>query len=269
MTEPTVPSVLIAADPPRVDELADLLIAEPLPSGPIEVLRSTGGDDTIDLVAGKKPHVVVVTATLSDGDAGALIAAIRDQLPRAEVAVVLIGDAEGPLRTALDAIDIGPDRFVTSPVVAKALRFAVDGALEQVQLARGGTATAAAAPEPVAEAEPTESVQKAAQRARWEALADSMVEIDDDDLVELDPDSDADADPLPPPANVPKLAPMEAWKPGNTAELREKEVSAPWSAPEPPQREPTLILTGPEPGTAASPQAAPLPPPPPADPLTR
>ncbi|MBL9016577.1 MAG: DUF4388 domain-containing protein [Myxococcales bacterium] len=270
MSEPTVPCVLIAADPPRVDELAELLTAEPLARGPIEVLRSTGGDDTIDLVAERRPHVVVVTASLSDGDAGALIGAIREQLPRAEVAVVLLGDAEGPLRTALDAIDIGPDRFVTSPVVPKALRFAVDGAIEQVELARGGTGTttAGATPEPVAEAEPTAAQHKAAQRARWEALADSMVEVGVQDRLESPLDHDGDADPLPPPADVPKIAPLEAWKPGNTAELRERHVSAPWTAPEPPQREPTLILTGPEPG-ATPPQAAALPPPPPADPPTR
>ena len=67
----SVPCVLIVADPPRVDELAEFF-AEPLPQGAVEVLRSTGGDDTIDLFGARHPHVCVVTATLDVDPVSAL-----------------------------------------------------------------------------------------------------------------------------------------------------------------------------------------------------
>ena len=261
--------MLIVADPPRVDDLA-AMFDEPLPFGYTEVLRSTGGDDTIDLASARRPYVCVITASLEGGDAASLIEALRGMMPRAEVAIVLIGDAEGPMRTALDALDLAPDRFVSSPVVPKALRFAVGGALEAVALVRGSapaTTESTAAPEPLPDADPTLS-QRDAQRARWEALANSFVEIVDEQ--ELRPDPGEDADPLPPPdppgrrhsdsqapTNVP--APLEVWQPGTTSELREKEVSQQWSAPEPPVREPTLIIMDPEPSGPAS--APSLPPP--------
>ena len=271
--------MLIVADPPRVDAIA-VMFDEPLPFGYTEVLRSTGGDDTIDLAAARRPHVCVITASLESGDAAALIDALREMMPRAEVAIVLIGDADGPMRTALDALELGPDRFVSSPVVAKALRFAVGGALEAVALVRG-TAPAKAepsgAPELLPDADPTLS-QRAAQRARWEALANSVVEILEEE--ELRPDPGEDAEPLPPPdppgrrhtdsqspTNVP--APLEVWQPGTTSELREKADSHVWSAPEPPVREPTLIIRDPEPSGMSDPAIAvppPLPAPEPAAP---
>ena len=92
MTETTsIPSVLIAADPGRVDELA-AVFEEPLAQGYVEILRSTGGDDTIDYAEQRRPHVVVVTATLESGDSGALIDALSpeqiDQLTAIAQAVV-------------------------------------------------------------------------------------------------------------------------------------------------------------------------------------
>lgn len=262
--------MLIVADPPRVDELADVF-AEPLPQGAIEVLRSTGGDDTIDLFNERRPHVCVVTATLEAGDASALIEALRQLVPRAEVAIVLVGDTEGPMRTALDAIDLAPDRFVSSPVVAKALRFAVGGALETIALVRGSappTSAASGTPEAILDTDPT-AAQRLAQRARWAALADSFVEIvEEEELLPGSPeasslgrdgDPDNDAEPLPPPMEVKPRhhtdsqaptgvpAALEVWQPGTTSELREKDSSKPWTAPEPPVREPTLIIRDPEP----------------------
>lgn len=252
---------------------------EPLPFGFTEILRSTGGDDTIDLAAARRPYVCVITATLEGGDAPALMETLREMMPRAEVAIVLIGDPAGPIRTALDALDLAPDRFVTSPVAPKALRFAVGNALDAVALVRG-TAPApvieafdSRVPEPLPDADPTLS-QRAAQRARWEALANSFVEIVEEE--ELRPELGEDAEPLPPPddprhrmhgdsqvpTNVP--APLEVWQPGTTSELREKEVSQAWSAPEPPVREPTLIIrdhetSGPVPAAMPRPLPAPEP----------
>src|SRR5687768_533736 len=112
-----VPCVLIVADASRLDELVDSL-AEPLAAGPIRVLASTGGDDTVDLFSANQPQVVVVTASLETGDSGALIEALRGMVPsRAEVGIVLVGDTNGPIRTVLDAGELAPDRFVSSPVV--------------------------------------------------------------------------------------------------------------------------------------------------------
>ncbi len=83
MTEPSVsnspsqlPSVLVVADPERITELVGAL-SEPLlteiAGGRIDLLVSSGGDETIDLVEARRPHVIVVTATLTAGDASSRI----------------------------------------------------------------------------------------------------------------------------------------------------------------------------------------------------
>ena len=131
-------SVLIVADPNRVGELASAF-AEPLPLGVIEALVSSGGDDTIDLFSARRPPVVLITASLEIGDTKALIEVLRGMVPRAEVAFVVIGDDAGPVRTALDAMDLAPDRFVSRPLAEKAVRFAVQSALEAVSLRRGSS----------------------------------------------------------------------------------------------------------------------------------
>jgi ActR/RegA family two-component response regulator len=132
----TVPCVLLVADPPRVSELADAL-AEPLPTGPVEVVITSGGDDTIDEFDARAPRVVVLTASLEVGDAKSLIETLRDMVSRDRMVIVLVGDDDGPIRTALDAIDMKPDRFVSRPLAAKALRFAVQSGLETVGRALG------------------------------------------------------------------------------------------------------------------------------------
>ncbi|HSD86673.1 MAG TPA: DUF4388 domain-containing protein, partial [Kofleriaceae bacterium] len=104
--------------------------------------------------------------------------------------------------------------------------------------------------------EPDESAKRAALRARWEALADSIGDDSlDDDLIDDEPLDTAfnelsseEALPLPPPIEIgPRrkggtnpdfqpVRPMAPWRPGTTSELREEpELS-------PPAREPTLIL---------------------------
>ena len=237
-------------------------LSEPLPTAVVsrvEVLLSTGGDDTIDLFDARRPHVVVVTATLDAGDAAALVETLRGRVPRAEVAVVVIGDSDGPIRTALDATEMQPDRFVARPLAPRALRFAVASALEAVILVRtpvvpatNGTSPGTDPGPSAVEDAPTEST-RTAQRARWEALADSLVDDDDDDYAEMVAVEEPAE--LPPPLIIrprrmtdpnPSIvgqAPVEAWKPGTTAEL------IPWTEPEPeaPLREPTLIIRDPEP----------------------
>ncbi len=137
MSASSSPSVLIVADPARVAELSEAL-AEPLPQGAIELVVSSGGDDTIELFESKKPRVVVLTASLEVGDAKSLIEVLRELVPRDEMAIVLVGEDEnGSVRTALDAIDMKPDRFVSRPLSVKALRFAVGSGLETVARALG------------------------------------------------------------------------------------------------------------------------------------
>ena len=235
-------SVLIVADPERVSELAGAL-AEPLESGPVEVLLSHGGDDTIDIFYARTPPVVVITASLEMGDATSLIDTLRGMVPRTNVAFVVIGDETGPIRTALDAMEMQPDRFIMRPVNEKSLRFAVLGALEAVALRT--TRPIGTAVPPNVDDDPTAAAQRAALRARWEALADSIggEAVGADEIVR----ERSEAVPLPPPIQIhPRgedapIVPAHAWQPGSTAV---------------PEREPTLIIRGPD-EVSASPDAEP------------
>jgi DNA-binding NarL/FixJ family response regulator len=248
----TTPCVLVVADASRIPELAAALAEH----ASIEVVTTSGGDETIDLITLRRPWCVVLAASLEHGDSKSLIDTVRGIIPRAEVGVVLVGDDNGPIKTALDALDLQPDRFVARPLAAKALRFAVESCLEQVGVVRGsprtktdkGTGMSPTSPAPTNGAEqelgpagsmtrggaadvPAPTPSREALRARWEALAD---EISDDDVVEEPPASEAP--PLPPPLVIhPRRAGEPEWAPGNTAELREEWQDAP-------AREPTLIL---------------------------
>ncbi len=226
------------------------MLEEPLPQGAVEVLVSSGGDDTIDLFEEKHPHAVVVTATLEVGDAKSLIETLREMAPRSEVGVVLIGDEDGPIRTALDAIEMSPDRFVQRPLSPKALRFAVSACIEGSLLARRlprtgtdqGTGVAAGPPRrPSRESiipPPRTPTLPNGLRARWEALADSIADEEDEEVTASRgiPDDDG-APPLPsvPIRIQPRRGNDEAWRPGNTSELAADDVA-------PPVREPTLII---------------------------
>ena len=240
------PSVLIVADPARVGELATVL-AEPLPPphGELDVTVSSGGDDTIELFGVRRPSVVVITASLELGDAKSLIEVVRGIAPRGEVAIVLVGDDVGPIRNAIDALELEPDRFVSRPLAEKALRFAVQSSLEAVALrtlpvsiprATTDRGTGVGVPTQVGD-DPTDA--RAIQRARWEALADAIGSDADDSIVE-----EIEAEPLlPPPIAIPPRGEYEhlppvAWRPGTT---------------EVPSREPTLIIPPPADGpTVAS-----------------
>jgi DNA-binding NarL/FixJ family response regulator len=236
----SIPFVLVVADPDRIGELAGIL-SEPLPSpvvSRIDVAASTGGDDTIDLVEAKQPHAVVLTATLEAGDATSLVQTMRKMMPRAEIAIVLVGDDQGPVKTVLDAGDLAPDRFVSRPISPRALRFAVASALEAVLLVRG---TRPAETVEEIEAEPTTS-NRDEQRRRWSTLADSIVEApedleDDEDIVDV---TDA-AIPIDEPDDAPMPPPLIIRPRRQTGDHEAR----PWEDPEPPAREPTLILRDP------------------------
>jgi CheY-like chemotaxis protein len=262
----SLPCVLVVADPPRIAELVASL-SEPLPSGPVDVVISSGGDDTIDLFAARKPPVVVVTASLEAGDCKALVDALRGSVPRAGVAVVVVGDDTGPIRTALDALDIEPDRFVPRPLSAKTLRMAVASALDAVVAVMGTAPPVAPAPAAttiglgVDAARPPAGAREA-MRARWAALADAIGDRSDDDghtppPVEVTPpvaEVTDEAPPLPPPLVIqPRRTQQQhaaaapaapAWSPGNTAELDGEwpHEDAAASGSDVPLREPTLII---------------------------
>jgi hypothetical protein len=137
VAEPSIPPcVLVVADGDRIAELVDALSE----LHGVDVLVSSGGDDTIELFEARRPVVVVLTASLELGDTKALIITLRSMVPRGEVAIVVIGDDAGPIRTALDALDLAPDRFVTRPLSSKALRFAVTGGIDAVRVVRGAPA---------------------------------------------------------------------------------------------------------------------------------
>ncbi|HEY4175896.1 MAG TPA: DUF4388 domain-containing protein [Kofleriaceae bacterium] len=253
--------MLIVADSPRLGELVGML-GEPLSAGVATVLVSSGGDDTIELFSQKAPHVVVVTATLDAGDTAALIGALRGMLPRAEVGFVLVGDDDGPVRTVLDAGEMAPDRFVARPLTTDAFRFAVNSVLEAVLLIRSTAEASRGTLVPIAQAEDD---ARAARLARWDAMADSMVDADAEDKEE----ERSEAAPLPPPLVIrprrPSEAPVSAdepWKPGTTAALdhdsgtewpeavppaAENPARRSWSEMGPPTREPTLIIRDPDP----------------------
>ncbi|MFT3691533.1 MAG: hypothetical protein QM831_00215 [Kofleriaceae bacterium] len=205
-------TVLVVADPTRVGEITSALAG-------LETLVSSGGDDTIDLFHDRQPPVVVITASLDEGDATSLMDALRSMVARMNVAFVVIGDDTGPIRTALDAMEMAPDRFVTRPFDPKALRFAVTSSLEAVAL----RTTQPSAPVLVDD-DPTAA--RSALRARWEALADSISSDDADFPEELT----GEPAPLPPPIQI-APARHEMWQPGSTSV---------------PVREPTLIIRGPD-----------------------
>jgi CheY-like chemotaxis protein len=192
VTEQPVPVVLVVADPEDVGELTKLL-AEPLPTAvsKVDVVATHGGDDTIDVFEAKKPPVVVTCATLAAGDTASLIEALRGMAPATELAIVVIGDREGAQSIATGVAELRPDGFVNRPIVGRALRFEVANALERVLKTRGTIPTTTGTA-PGTDPGDREEVVKAAQRARWEALADSLVEP------EPVPDESVEAAPLPP-----------------------------------------------------------------------
>ena len=220
------PTVLVVADPADVGEL-ERALAEPLPSavGKVEVIATTGGDDTIDTFEARKPPVVVVCASLKEGDTASLLEALRGMVASTELAVVIVGDREGAQSIATGVTELRPDGFVARPIIGKALRYAVANALEKVLKVKGvipaSTGTAPGT-------DPGAGEVKAIQRARWEALADSLV-ADPEDTGNGDEASEAA--PLPP---QPAAATNE------------------WTDPSPPAREPTLILPDVEPPPATA-----------------
>jgi CheY-like chemotaxis protein len=112
--------LVVVANP---DDAAD--IAAMLGRAGVAVAWSgAGGEETIARLQADPPDVVVLCASLTHGDARALTTALRASAG-ASIGIVLVGDAAGPVRNALDARDYDVDRFIGRPLAPKALAFAV------------------------------------------------------------------------------------------------------------------------------------------------
>ncbi len=230
-TASNLPGVLIVCDPEEVAAFGEPL-RQPMSTGPVRVWTASHFDDAIDLYAAHRPEVLVVAAQLRDADTGQLIESVRGLVGRAEVAVVVVGNLAGPLSTALDAAELGGDRFVSRPLSGKALRYAVSVSIDAARLARGGRVSAGEVVREVPEE--ITSGYRQAQRDRWARLADSIVDgIRADDHPE--PAREADAAPLPPPLVIqPRRhsALISAVSPARSIDRAGGETPWPEAAPE-------------------------------------
>jgi len=152
-SDPTRPaSILVACNPHDADEIVAALTGEP--DAPAIVV-SDGGNDAVGRFVDLRPEVVVVAATLDAGDARMLISALRGAAPAGTFHVVLVGDARGPVRNALDAADFVADRFVARPLSPKALRYAITSGIATARRGRLVASDVSAAPQNAVLPEPT------------------------------------------------------------------------------------------------------------------
>ncbi len=100
-------TILLVANPGDHAELAAALRGDDDAPFDHELVFEVGDDATLARFIELAPAVVVVSAALDDGDARALISAMRDAMLPRKVFVVLIGDLDGPIRTAIDALGVG------------------------------------------------------------------------------------------------------------------------------------------------------------------
>ncbi|MBL8627250.1 MAG: hypothetical protein JNK64_38525 [Myxococcales bacterium] len=228
-------TILLVANPGDHAELAAALRGDDDAPFDHELVFEVGDDATLARFIELAPAVVVVSAALDDGDARALISAMRDAMLPRKVFVVLIGDLDGPIRTAIDALGVG-ERFVARPLSAKALRYAVTSGLA-ITGAAPAAAPSVVEPAPALESEPAPAsppvpapAPPADLRARWAALADELGGDEDDTHDDDDDDAAPAAGPELPALAAPDLPAPPAWRPGST------EVP-------PAPREPTLILS--------------------------
>ena len=204
VTQLPLPRVLIVANPSQAAEFSSAL--DEL-RGAVDVICSSGGDSALAEFQARRPAVVVIASMLDTGDARSLMAAFSSMVDRSKLGVVFVGSSDGPVRTAVDAIDPpphshdgsaahlddpgdpgksptggksltrdkagvidhAPDRFIPHPVAPAALRVAVRSVLETVTHRNQNGST------PEADYGDS-SVVKVVQRARWEALADILGE---------------------------------------------------------------------------------------------
>ncbi|MBI4508583.1 MAG: response regulator transcription factor, partial [Deltaproteobacteria bacterium] len=132
------PRIFVVASADEAQGITLLLMQ----AGFTKIRSGDGGDETLGEILGDPPDVVVLRASLEHGDALSLSNTLRTALDRPRP-VVLIGDDQGPIRTALDALDYAAERFLRWPVHPNALAYSIrsvqGGAAEGAQ-ATGGLA---------------------------------------------------------------------------------------------------------------------------------
>jgi DNA-binding NarL/FixJ family response regulator len=139
MSATPTPRILLVARPGDAEEISGALVGAGFSAPEV----AAGGDETLTLCQESVPAVVVLCASLEQGDARSLASAMRAALRGRKLGIVLVGDAGGPIRNALDAADFEVDRFVGRPLSPKALVFAVRSCAREVADA-GGQAAAQA-----------------------------------------------------------------------------------------------------------------------------
>ncbi len=178
--------MLLVCEARELVALGDML-RQPMSSGPVTLHTACDSASALALFAEHRPEVMVIAASLLRGDTAALIDSVRRMVGRAQVSVVVLGDEAGPITTALDAAELGGDRFVARPLSPKALRYAVAVSIDAARLARRGrTSRASLAVEShelegglersVRRSRPSQppTALRSEQRARWARLADSI-----------------------------------------------------------------------------------------------
>jgi DNA-binding response OmpR family regulator len=116
--------VLVVANPNEATRMVRWLTDAGLPG----VVGGDGSDETLEAFRTDPAEVVVLAASLRQGDALAFASAMRDLSTASSL--VLIGDERGPIRTALDAIEFSADRFLRRPLAKSTLIFAVRACFE-------------------------------------------------------------------------------------------------------------------------------------------
>jgi hypothetical protein len=244
MSGATALKLLLVANPGETEEIARLLVG----AGLSEPSIGWGGDETLLLCEETQPHVAVLCATLDQGDARSLASAMR-AVRGPVLRVVLIGEATGPIRNALDAADFEVDRFVGRPLSGKALAFAVRACGNEAMAAELAEISSNRLPDTVSPpaTDPPEPRRRPGftgpiDRAMEEAI--SLFVSDAMDALE---------------GGVAAAAPRNV-EPETTARVVDPEDVPGWRDP-PVWREPTLILsggTGPVPRSSAPAPAEPM-----------
>lgn len=214
--------ILVVSNPAERAEIQRAL----LEGGFGEPLWGEGGDDTYGLYDTAAPAVAIMCANLESGDARSLAAAMK-QGPHAGVHIILIGEALGPIRNALDAGDFQIDRFLGRPLSPKALLFSVRSALEQQAPETNAPSVVDRAVELAIEDFVSDAIGSLGDLTAEAAPFEQPRAPRDDEKIEDDVVTSAhDA--------AAALAPA----PSTPA------VDAGWDYAPPPAREPTLILSG-------------------------
>ena len=236
--------ILLVSNPAESEDIARTLRE----AGLEDVSIGGGGDETLARCSELAPQVVVLSASLDQGDARSMASAIRAARGDS-VRIVLVGDTTGPIRNALDAADFEVDRFVGRPLSGKALAFAVRACAAETSTATPtptstptptptgtgtGAGTGTVTDAPGAAASDASTAQAPQPPVLEQAMEDAINRFVADAMDALDAGWTVDAGVDAPPAAP--AAPLAASS-EETAKVSDPQDVPGW-------REPTLILSG-------------------------